>query len=669
MPDLNINVTANTANAQQNLSALGQTMGNEVGQNVQKVGLSFTDLKSALDLAKTAAQTAGQVFKQAFDFGLLGAQVTQTEQSFSNLVDVVDAAPDLLNQLKQASGGTIPTLKLMSTVSTLLAGAQGDVAKSLADASPRLLEIARAANKLNPTLGDTAFLYESLGTGIKRASPMILDNLGLTIKLGAANEAMAASLGKSVEELTAAEKQQALLNATLEAGNVLIQQVGGSVDSATDPFNRLQSSVENLKNSLAQGLAPALADAADGANLLLTWNQQLNDVMAQHNTEVANTSTTYADYIAEMERAAQAAGMQLVVTDELTDAEAQTMGAVIGLTEAQWSANQATQAVTTETRAWADSSYYAEQAQQAARDATQATKEAMEEAETAAKNIASAYSGVGLAAYEAEVYTTLLQVATGEMSAAQAEAKLNLADVKQALAAGTISLGEYFAAMLDGQITTEEYSALLGDQKAALDDTEAAFLANTLGAKEYAAQLNELDGRVVNVEVHTTFTSSGGGGSGTENTPVYDQRIETPPASSPAGSGPAPMGDTDWQAVFMSLTNEQRRAVQDMVGDSMYEADYARAITKVLKGDGIADAARNLGGRGGRTLPRGEPTIPNPDGMPANNPLPFGGGNLGAGGNTIIVMVDGQEVAAKIQTILGQGLRVAEMSGAGMLGR
>ena len=75
-------------------------------------------------------------------------------------------------------------MKLMSATSTLLAGTSGDLATALGNATPQLLEIAKAANKLNPSLGDTAFLYESIATGVKRASPMILDNLGLTIKIG-----------------------------------------------------------------------------------------------------------------------------------------------------------------------------------------------------------------------------------------------------------------------------------------------------------------------------------------------------------------------------------------------------------------------------------------------------------------------------------------------------
>jgi hypothetical protein len=146
---------------------------------------------------------------------------------------------------------------------TLTAGAGDELAKKLMESAPQLAEIAKAANKLNPALGDTAFMYESIGTGVKRAQPLILDNLGLTIKVGDANEKMAKELGKTVEQLTAEEKAMAILNATLEAGDTLIAQVGGSVESAADDFAQMEVKIKNAKDELLKGLAPAISQVVD----------------------------------------------------------------------------------------------------------------------------------------------------------------------------------------------------------------------------------------------------------------------------------------------------------------------------------------------------------------------------------------------------------------------
>jgi protein-disulfide isomerase-like protein with CxxC motif len=283
------------------------------------------------------------ILKTAFDFGEEGAQVLQTGKSFDVLMEKVGASTDLLDQLRAASRGTIDDMKLMSSTTVLLSGTQGDLATALADSTPRLLEIAKAANKLNPALGDTTFMYESLALGIKRASPMILDNLGLTIKIGEANEDYAKQLGKTAEQLTAEEQKVALLNATLKAGDVLIDQVGGSVDSDTDSFARLDAATKNLADSFKAKLAPGLASAAETAALLLTWSDKLNAAYQQHEDEVTKTAASYAEFRAEMIRSAEAAGLleidQTTVEFEgMAAAVAEASGNLDIMSEAEWTA-------------------------------------------------------------------------------------------------------------------------------------------------------------------------------------------------------------------------------------------------------------------------------------------------------------------------------------------
>ncbi len=264
------------------------------------------NLKSLSDVAlKGSAAIAGigLTMKQAFELGEQGAAVIQTAESFDLLLGKIGATPDLLNELQIASKGTIDDMQLMGSTSLLLAGTQGQLATELANSTPQLLEIAKAANKLNPSLGDTTFLYDSLARGIKRASPLILDNLGLVVSLGEANEKYATSIGKTVEELTEEEKKIALLNSVLEQGDVMINQVGGSTDAQTDAFQRLDASTKNLTDRLKAQLVPYLADAAEGLELLLTMSDRLNKAYAEHENNVRSTAQTYDDYLEEMRRA------------------------------------------------------------------------------------------------------------------------------------------------------------------------------------------------------------------------------------------------------------------------------------------------------------------------------------------------------------------------------
>lgn len=192
-----------------------------------------------------------------------GAQVNQVAESFDRLNDSVFQTPDLLEKMRAASRGTIADMDLMRGVLTLVAGTSEETSKRLAESAPQLLEIAKAANKLNPTLGDTAFLYESISTGIKRNSKMILDNLGIVFSTEEAYAAYAESVGKAASELSEAERQQAFLNATMAAGANLIQQVGGDVDAQTDAFEQLATMAKQTGDDIKAGFAEAVAPYLD----------------------------------------------------------------------------------------------------------------------------------------------------------------------------------------------------------------------------------------------------------------------------------------------------------------------------------------------------------------------------------------------------------------------
>lgn len=456
----------------------------------KKTSLSFTDLKSALDLVTKSVKVAGQAIETAFNFVELGATVTQTEDSFSNLINTIGAAPNLLNQLKDAAGGTISDLSLMSSTATLLAGTSGDLATNLANATPELLEIARAANKLNPSLGDTAFLYESISKGIKRASPLILDNLGIVVKVGEANKIYAEQLGKSVKELTAAEKQQALLNATLKSGKTLIEQAGGSAGNAVDPFNQLTTSVENLKNEMA-------ALASDTGFVQTFSTSKANDMAAYAavihalRTGVIDTADAF-DYYQKIQMtwneaqgdATKRAELLADVLDELKLIELENSREVMRLTNAYNSAQDAT-------AEWAENTFYAEQAQAALNAQVETAPGTLFGLKSAIAEVAESIdfwkSASGLlntalksqAETESELNERQIELlyVTGQITEAQKAQYLaaneqiqKLEQLNKLLDAGYISWEQYLAIVADGKVTMDEMSGAVSETASALMD-------------------------------------------------------------------------------------------------------------------------------------------------------------------------------------------------------
>lgn len=243
------------------------------------------------------AMAAIQAIKKVWDFAREGAQIRQTGESFDFLMGKLGVTRDLLGDLRVAAAGTVDDMTLMSGTATLLAGTSDQLGKELAESTPRLLEIAKAANKLNPSLGSVSDQYQSIATGIKRASPLILDNLGLVIKVGQANENYAASIGKTVTELTAEEKQLALLNAALESGDKLIAQVGGTTEATGDAFARLATEQKNAWDRLKAGISEALEPYAEAVADNLEATNNFNDAMDRLGVKVEQGHHRYLFFV------------------------------------------------------------------------------------------------------------------------------------------------------------------------------------------------------------------------------------------------------------------------------------------------------------------------------------------------------------------------------------
>jgi len=286
----------------------------------------------------------GVAAKKAFDLVEEGAKIQQTGESFDMLMDALGAAPNILQQMKDAVGGTVDEMSLMSSTMTLVAGASSELAISMVDAAPRLLEIAKAANKLNPSLGTTTFLYESLARGIKRTSPLILDNTGLVIKVGEANQAYADSLGVTVEALTATDKQQALLNAALSAGAVLIDQVGGNTDSAADSFARLTTRTKEAGDALKSSLAPAGSAVVESLETLFFWGKVVVESFDDIEAGARDGADGWDEYKDAIEASIKGTGFWIDQSGGLRGEYGELYKEQAVLTESQWALNEAVQA-------------------------------------------------------------------------------------------------------------------------------------------------------------------------------------------------------------------------------------------------------------------------------------------------------------------------------------
>lgn len=171
------------------------------------------------------------------------------------------------DRLTAASAGTVAQFELMQKANLALTGAGQQLGKEFGQKLPELMEIARAAARNTGQSVD--FLFDSIVTGVKRGSPMIIDNLGLVLKVSEANEAYAAKLGKTVDQLTAQEKSIAILNATLEAGKVITDSVDLSQQTLSERIAATRVRLKNLREEAGIRFAPILEKLLEITNPLI----------------------------------------------------------------------------------------------------------------------------------------------------------------------------------------------------------------------------------------------------------------------------------------------------------------------------------------------------------------------------------------------------------------
>jgi len=233
---------------------------------VAGLSLSLGSTTVALGVAAAAAAVATAAFVK---LGMRGAAMPGVIKAFDVGAAKAGVFSDvLLKDLRKASAGTVSDMQLMKTANLALAGASEEVARALGQGGlAGLMEIARAQAKA--TGQDVDYLFNSLVTGVKRSTPLLIDNTGLVIKVGEANKKYAESIGKTVDQLTAQERQIALLNATLEAGAGAVEAYGKGSLQASERLAQISTKITNLLDRAAIAVQPLFNFLLAIANTLL----------------------------------------------------------------------------------------------------------------------------------------------------------------------------------------------------------------------------------------------------------------------------------------------------------------------------------------------------------------------------------------------------------------
>jgi hypothetical protein len=266
-----------------------------MNQGVTALKSNFSQMFGVMALANVASNAVLALVGNVGSLIAQGAKMRGLEQSFERLTaGIGETGEAMLEITRDATQGLVTDLSLVqSTNKAILLG--------LPITRQEMGELAKTATVLGRAMGqDATKSLDDLITALGRSSPLILDNLGLTVKVGEANETYARSLGKSVEQLTEAEKKTAFYNAAMDVARLRTQELGDVTDGTASAIGRLGVAWDNFWNKVGSGGDKALGtlfNVFSNPRGILDFMPGRNEAAARFNQDFIASATGRASMI------------------------------------------------------------------------------------------------------------------------------------------------------------------------------------------------------------------------------------------------------------------------------------------------------------------------------------------------------------------------------------
>ena len=283
--DLKLNITANNQ-ASGELDKVSKSTEKLKNQSFQRSKETESALKKVGATATVVAGSMVALWKSFIDASIENEPL---QRSFERLSESAWIASDqMLKAMQKASRWTVSNTKLMASANKAYSLW---VVSNVEDMST-IMEIARVKGQAMWRSMEEAL--DDIVTWLWRWSVQILDNLWIVIKQTEAQELYAKQLWKTVDQLTEAEKKQALVNAVVAQGKEELAQAGEVQETMQEKLARVNAQWENMKNTIGDALIPVV-------DKLLTAIQPIIDKVVnwiEKNPELTATIMTVVTAVA-----------------------------------------------------------------------------------------------------------------------------------------------------------------------------------------------------------------------------------------------------------------------------------------------------------------------------------------------------------------------------------
>lgn len=287
----------------------------QVGELFVVMGLDTTQFERGLNEVKTRTLTVGNILKNALSFGIGMGLV----QGFTNvkdaLVDFIQTASrtETLNvamlAVARATGTATDELLEQKKRIMELGIAEQEATQILTRFMQSQLDIAQAA-KIARIAQDAAVIAgmnssqaaEQMVEAVAKLRPELLEAFGMTKNLNDIYRDYAATIGKTVTDLTEVEKKQAMLNYLFSEGKKIAGTYEAAMGTAGKKLGSLKRYWDTVKNALAGPLAlPSFGVLVDNITnalkSIIKWADANKNTLRMWGQTIANTMSFVVNVI------------------------------------------------------------------------------------------------------------------------------------------------------------------------------------------------------------------------------------------------------------------------------------------------------------------------------------------------------------------------------------
>lgn len=311
MSDVELSIDIQLKEANKKLATLGKQL-DQAALKGKKLGDAN---KKAADKSSKAFQKMGKgLAVMAAGWISVNAaqkayQLSATSARAKDAITVFEAAGGSIAKLRKQTRGLISDATLAKNA---------NLARTMGISADQFAELANIANAAAKSTGESSeFMLESIVKGTARSSKLLLDNLGILVSVGSANEAYAKQNKKTVATLTDWDKKQAFINATLDAGFDVLNDVAAAGANAAEAFDRAEAKFDNAAQALGEVMRPAITAVINEiADLAQAWADLMSTTQHDKAARVERTGKTRRSSLA-MARKAAGAGFENAGLKEL----------------------------------------------------------------------------------------------------------------------------------------------------------------------------------------------------------------------------------------------------------------------------------------------------------------------------------------------------------------